>query len=207
VAGLVNRTLALVPLLLLVFVAAACNSTTGSAKKTYKGIWLQNLPERAHAELNWVESAPDEMLMRVGRLEVWQQGWTAGVSLTNISHRTILFPKGGQSSPIDFGLGVFTDVNSPRLEDPGNYLIYADKITPKMPKELKPGQRWVGTFASSTPPRASRILRLVFGVFFWKGTPPPGQGPFFLLVTQHSEKAPPPIGAAAAKKLALTTPG
>lgn len=182
---------------------AACGS--GSSQKSYHGIYLQNLPKRAYANLNWVESAPGEVLMRVRRLEVWEQGWTAWVSVTNISDRTILFPKGGPTSPVDFGLGVFTDVNSPRLEDPGNYLIYADTIEPKLPKELQPGERWTGTFQSATPPRANRILRLVFGVFFWKGKPPAGRGPFFLLVTQHSEKAPGPIGETAAKTLTITT--
>jgi len=184
----------------------ACGpDTTAPKHATYHGIRVENLPKHAFANLGWVESAPGTMLLRVSRLEIWPHGWKAWVSFTNISNQNILLPKGGPASPIDFGLGVFTGINSPRLEDPGNYLIYADTITPKLPRLLKPGQRWSGTWESATPPRAKRILRLVFGVFFWQGRPPAGRAPFFLPVTQHAERAPPPIGKAGAAALTTTT--
>ena len=190
-------------LLSLVLGVSACGSQTPAGHKTYYGIWVENLPKQRTSTVDWTDTTPGALVTHVTRLEIGPRGWKAAVSFKNIGSRAIDLPKGGKREPIDFGLGVFIDQFSPRIEDPGNYLIYATTIAPKLPRTLKPGESWQGTFSSPQPPRASRFVRLVFGVFFWRPPVPPNFAPFFLVVSQHGVQAPPPQGAAAAA--AMTT--
>ncbi|MHB8643066.1 MAG: hypothetical protein ACYDA3_09310 [Gaiellaceae bacterium] len=191
-------------LLLLVFLVSACGrSSTPPGHKTYFGIWAQNLPKQRTYQVNWTETTPQALTVRVTRLEIGPHGWTATLGFKNISSRPIDLPQGGKREPKDFGLGVFVDQFSPRIEDPGNYLVYATTIAPQLPRTLQPGQSWQGTFSSPQPPRASRYVRLVLGVFFWRQPVPASFAPYFLVVTQHGVQAPPPQGVAAAT--AMTT--
>jgi hypothetical protein len=177
---------------------AACTDTSVPKHESRHGIWIENLPKHRVFRLNWTERASFEgvkmMTFEVKTLEVGPDGWKARVSFRNDSPKTILLPKGGARSPKSWGLGVFTSAVSARVEDQGNYEIKAETIEPALPRELKPGQSWSGTFAAAEPPRAKRWLHVVFGVFFWKGAPPPGLGPYFLWITTHPLRAPPPQG-------------
>jgi hypothetical protein len=185
---------ALVPLV------AACGNTP--APKTYYGIYVKNLPKHRLYRLNWVERTPLNLVtFRVTSLDVGPTGWKATVSFTNTSRYALKLPTGGAQSPKSFGLGVFTDALSPRVEDAGNYLIKAE-ISPPLPTILRPGRSWTSTFSSPDPPRAQRVLRLVFGTFFFHGKPPPGAPPFFAWVTSQYVVSPPPQGV-----LATTTTG
>jgi hypothetical protein len=192
----VARLLLLAPLAL---VLAACGGSSVPKHETKFGIYVENLPKHRVSNLNWTERASSlsgfkMMTFHVKRLEVGPNGWTATVSFRNDSTKTILLPKGGPQSPKSWGLGVFLSATSQRVEEQGNYEIKAAKIEPSLPKELKPGASWSGTFSAPEPPRAKRWLHLVFGVFFWKGTPPPGVGAYFLWITTHQLRAPPPVG-------------
>jgi hypothetical protein len=186
----------------LALVLAACGGSPTPKRQTKFGIYLENLPKHRVFDLNWTEKASfngySMMTFRVKTLEVGPNGWRAAVAFSNDSTNTILLPTGGQSSPKSWGLGVFTSANSSRVEDQGNYLIKPETILPTLPKELKPGQSWAGTFASPEPPRADRWLHVIFGVFFWKGPPPAGLGPYFVWSTTHPLKSPPPVGVAPA---------
>lgn len=182
---------------------AACGGPSVPKHQTKFGIYVENLPKHRVYELNWTEIAREingkkMMTFHVKRLEVGPNGWMATVSFSNDSTKTILLPKGGPQSPKSWGLGVFASATSQRVEQPGNYEIKAATIEPALPKELKPGASWSGTFAAPEPPRATRWLHVVFGVFFWKDAPPPGLGPYFLWVTTHLLRAPPPVGVAPA---------
>ena len=186
-------------LLAMLLLLAACGpGGPGAAHyETYYGIKLENLPKHRVWHLNWLEGQPGAMTFRVKRLEVGPHGWSADVGFRNVSTQTITLPTGGDRSPIDFGLGVFINSLSPRIEDPGNYLVYAKRFAPALPKALAPGESWSGRMSSPQPPRALRYLRLVFGVFFYKPPAPKGHPPYFLWVTSHGVQAPPPQGAAA----------
>jgi hypothetical protein len=188
----------LVPLAALVLVLSACGGSGAPTHETKFGIFVENLPKHRVYNLNWTERASFNgykmMTFRVKTLEVGPDGWKAVVSFRNDSTKTITLPKGGPQSPKSWGLGVFTTAASGRVEDPGNYEIKAKTIQPALPKDLKPGASWSGTFAAPEPPRADRWLHLVFGVFFWKGPPPAGLGPYFLWVTNHQLRSPPPVG-------------
>ena len=180
---------------------AACGGSTPKHEAKF-GIYVENLPKHEVFQLNWTAHASFEgykmMTFNVKTLEVGPNGWKAQVSFRNDSTKTIRLPTGGRKSPKSFGLGVFTSATSQRVEDLGNYLINATTFEPPLPGELKPGQSWSGMFAAPEPPRARRWLHLVFGVFFWKGTPPPGLGPYFLWVTSHQVRAPEAQGVQAA---------
>lgn len=188
----------LVLVLLLGIVVAGCGHGGSEANRGTKfGIWIQNLPKHHVYELNWVERTPRNLaLFRVKRLEVGPDGWTATVSFSNTSRQALKLPTGGLRSPKNWGLGVFTTVLSPRIENPGNYLIHAH-VTPPLPHVLEPGATWSGTFSSPRPPRSLRYLRVVFGTFFWVGKPPSGLAPFFVWVTSHGVPAPAPQGITA----------
>jgi hypothetical protein len=181
-----------------VLALAACGNKPAPKHETKFGIYVENLPKHRVYKLNWTERATFSgykmMTFQVKKLEVGPNGWKATVSFRNDSTKTILLPKGGPQSPRSWGLGVFTSAASQRVEERGNYEIKATTIEPALPKELKPGQSWSGTFAAPEPPRARRWLHVVFGVFFWKGTPPPQMGPYFLWITTHQLRAPPPVG-------------
>jgi hypothetical protein len=186
---------------LLTLALAACGGSTSKHESKF-GIYVENLPKHHVFRLNWTEHASFEgykmMTFKVKTLEVGPNGWSAQVSFRNDSTKTILLPKGGPKSPKSWGLGVFTSATSQRVEEPGNYEIKPTTIEPALPSELKPGQAWSGVFAAPEPPRARRWLHLVFGVFFWKGTPPPGMGAYFLWITSHLVRAPAPQGVQAA---------
>jgi hypothetical protein len=181
----------------LALVLASCGSSVRKHETKF-GIYVENLPKHRVHNLNWTERAIFDgykmMTFRVKTLQVGPDGWRAVVSFRNDSTKTILLPKGGARSPKSWGLGVFLSATSTRVEDEGNYEIKPTTIEPPLPKELKPGQSWSGTFSSPEPPRSRRWLRLVFGVFFWKGKPPPGFGAYFLWITSHQVQAPPPVG-------------
>lgn len=176
----------------------ACGSSIPKHESKF-GIYVENLPKHRLFRLNWTERARDLngnelMTFRVRTLEVGPNGWKAKVWFRNDSTKTILLPKGGGRSPRSWGLGVFTSAVSARVEDAGNYEIRTKTIEPAMPAALAPGESWSGVFASPEPPRSRRWLHVVFGVFFWKGRPPPGLGAYFVWITTHPLRAPPPQG-------------
>ena len=179
---------------------AACTNTSVPHHEVRHGIFVENLPKHRVFKLNWVEpfmsvEQTPKRLMTFGvkSLEVGPNGWRATVSFRNDSAETLTLATGGKQSPKDWGLGVFTDIFSPRIEDPGNYLIAA-RVAPALPKSVRRGESWSGTFSSPVPPRNSRALRLVFGTFFWHPKPPPGLGPYFVYVTANFVRAPGPQG-------------
>lgn len=195
---MVRTPVRLVPLVALAFVAAACGGTDELCLR--HGIKCDNLPHPKVYELNWVEHAKfgahPIAVFRVRRIEIDSDGWKVDASFTNQSPVTLVLPKGGPNSPKDFGLGVFTTPLPQRIEEPGNYLLNANTTTPRLPSELRPGQTWSGTMSSDVPPRSLRWVRVLFGVFFWKGKAPySGLGPYFLWQTSHSVHAPPPVGS------------
>jgi len=187
---------------LLVPLLAACGGSSGPHARTYYGIYVQNLPKQAIFHLNWVEpvhyGSVKYATFRVQELRVNPHGWRALVSFRNDSKLALKLATGGPRSPRDWGLGVFTDELSRRVEVPGNYLIRAAHIEPPLPKRLRPGESWSGTFSSPNPPRNKRVLRMLFGTFFWEGKPPAGFfGQAFAWVTTDFVHAPGPQGTAA----------
>jgi hypothetical protein len=183
-----------------VVVLAGCGG--GKKECLYHGIRCENLPQHRLFRVNWNENVSLEAnqpiaRFRVRSIEVRPRGYTISASITNTSPQTFTFPTGGPRSPRNFGLGVFTDALGVRVEESPNYLLKAKRIVPAMPRQLAPGQTWRGTMSSDEPPRPNRWLRVLFGVFFWKGKPPYGTGPYFLYATSHNVKAPGPVGTAA----------
>lgn len=188
-----SQVVRLLPLVLAAVGLAGCGSSIPKHESKF-GIYVENLPKHRHFELHWTEHARfagyNMMSFKVTSFDVGPDGWKARVSFHNDSTKTIVLPKGGPQSPRSWGLGVFTSAVSSRVEDQGNYEIKPKTITPALPVELAPGESWSGVFASPEPPRAQRWLHLVFGVFFWKGKPPPGLGAYFLWITTHPLRAP-----------------
>jgi hypothetical protein len=155
------------------------------------GVRCENLPQRKVYSLDWIERTPrGAAVFRVRRIEVGANGWKVRASVTNGAPRTFRFPTGGPRSPISFGLGVFNGPLPRRVEEAGNYLLRPQKVEPPFPAELAPGKTWRGTMSSSVAPRPRRWLRVLFGVFFWKGKAPYDLGPYFAWQTGNTVQAP-----------------
>jgi hypothetical protein len=174
----------------------------GSAKECVShGIKCENLPKHTVFRVNWDEKASVDgkpiATFTVKSIEVGPSGYKIVASFTNTSPSALRLPTGTASSPNDFGLGVFVSALPQRIEQPGNYLLKAQQIRPALPATIAPGQTWSGTMTSDNPPRSDRSLRVLFGVFFWKGKPPYGLGPYFLWQTNHQVRSPAPVGPAA----------
>jgi hypothetical protein len=165
------------------------------------GIKCENLPKHTVFRVNWNEKASVDgkpiATFRVKSIEVGPNGYKIVASFTNTSPSVLRLPTGTASSPNDFGLGVFVSALPQRIEQPGNYLLKAQRIRPALPATIAPGQTWSGTMTSDNPPRSDRSLRVLFGVFFWKGKPPYELGPYFLWQTNHQVRSPGPVGPAA----------
>ena len=178
---------------------AGCGSGTKQRCVSH-GIYCENLPRHEVLRVGWIENvslgnAPPVLVFRVRSIEVGPKGFTIATSFTNRSRQALRLPTGTMRSPKNFGLGVYTDAVSVRIEDPGQYLLHATRFSPALPRMLGAGETWSGTMSGNVPPRARRWLRVVFGVFFWRGKPPAGFGPFFAYATSHNVRAPGPIGA------------
>jgi hypothetical protein len=181
----------------IVLLLAGCGG--GTKRCVSHGIYCDNLPKHKVLRVRWNEpialgSKPPVLVFRVRSVEVGEQGFTIAASFTNRTKQALALPKGTPRSPRQFGLGVYTDAVTVRVEDPGQYLLKANRFEPALPKVLEAGQTWSGTMSGDTPPRSGRWLRVVFGVFFWRGKPPEGFGPFFAYATSHNVRAPSPVG-------------
>ena len=170
-----------------------------TARCVSHGIYCENLPRQQVLHVGWNEPIALDghspvLVFRVRSIEVGSKGFKVATSFTNRTKQALKLPAGTQQSPRNFGLGVFTDAVSVRIEDPGQYLVRATRFDPPLPKVLEPGQTWSGTMSGSEPPRSRRWLRVVYGVFFWRGKPPTGFGPFFAYATSHNVRAPAPVG-------------
>jgi hypothetical protein len=189
----VRLALGLLVLLAAASISAGCGSEPPCLRQ---GILCENLPQTKSYSVTWVERAPQNAaIFRVRKITVGAHGWTIDASITNGSPSTFTFPTGGLRSPISFGLGVFTTLLARRVEDPGNYLLRPRAVQPPFPAELGPGATWRGQMSSPVPPRPNRWLRVLFGVFFWKGKPPyEDYGKYFAWQTAHTVQAPPPRG-------------
>jgi hypothetical protein len=171
------------------------------AKCVSHGIKCENLPKHMIFRVNWDEKASlgakPIATFRVKTIEVGPNGYKIAASFTNTSPSVWKLPQGTARSPSDFGLGVFVNALPQRIETPGNYLLKAQQIRPALPATIAPGETWTGTMTSDNPPRSNRSLRVLFGVFFWKGKPPYGLGPYFIWQTNHQVRSPDPVGTGA----------
>jgi hypothetical protein len=183
----------------LVVLLAGCGGGGGSAAPCIShGIKCENLPKHTIFRVNWVENASVDgkpiATFRVRTIEVGPDGYKIEASFTNTSPEVVKLPEGTARSPNDFGLGVFLNALPQRIQEEGNYLLKAQQIRPPLPATVAPGKTWSGTMTSDNPPRSGRSLRVLFGVFFWKGKPPYGLGPYFIWQTNHQVRSPEPVG-------------
>jgi hypothetical protein len=186
--------------LALVVLLAGCGGSSATSCVSH-GIKCENLPKRTIYRVNWTEEASFAgrpiATFRVKTIEVGPDGYKIDASFTNTSPQVLKLPAGTSRSPNDFGLGVFVNALPQRIESVGNYLLKAQRIRPMLPATIAPGETWSGTMTSDTPPRSGRSLRVLFGVFFFKGKPPTGLGPYFLWQTNHQVRSPEPVGPGA----------
>ena len=146
------------------------------------------------APLDWVETygpAGNQLVFRVERLEVRDEGWAATVSVTN---RTgIPFGVGGPERPLDraFGVMVFSTGDLRELEQRNRAgelppVREASTFEPPLPGVLAPGATWRGEISARGSLPARAWVRLSFGAFVAVGKPPQGVEPKVVWITDHA---------------------
>ncbi len=135
----------------------------------------------AAGKVNWDEKAMDGkvavMGFRVASLTFGKQSWSAQVTLTNLSTKTITIGD-------NFGAAIFDGSSTEDLSRAIGF-AYALKFSPARPTALKPGASWKGTIGGDGTLNASaavRYARLVFGPL--RGLP--GQKGAVYWVTDHA---------------------
>ena len=131
--------------------------------------------------LGWDETARDGkaavLRFRFDSLAFGASGWTAQVSITNVSDKTIRIGD-------EFGVEVYAN---PSTTDPAKGLAFGDatSFSPPRPSLLKPGASWSGVVGGKGKPpdsAAARYLRLIVGPF--SGVP--GQKRPIIWISNHS---------------------
>ena len=133
----------------------------------------------AAGRVGWNETAKSSggrvMTYRVDTVSISSNGWSARVSFTNISKRTI---KVGSN----FGLAFYAD---PKAEDLSVAVGFAAATTfsTPTPTELKPGASWTGTIGGTgrLSMGGTFYARVVFGPF----TGLPGESSPVVWITDH----------------------
>jgi hypothetical protein len=137
------------------------------------------------ARLDWRERAFDGRVavlrFLVTRLTVGSSSWSAQVSLTNLSRRTI-------SVGDQFGVALYPSAGG---SSPGEALLvaYATAFAPRRPHRLQPGATWSGAISGRAPfgaSSASRYARVVFGPL--RGVP--GEKRAIFWITNHRLEIP-----------------
>lgn len=116
------------------------------------------------------------MNFRVTRLTVTQTSWSAKVSFTNLSKRTLQIGDG-------FGIAFFAGAKTTNPVH-ASALIRATAFSPKRPTALKPGETWSGVIGGTgqlETTATSGYTRILFGPF----TGVPGEKAATSWITNH----------------------
>ncbi len=124
------------------------------------------------------------MGFQVSSLVFTKTGWSAKVSLKNLSKSTIAIGN-------EFGAAIFSDGATTNLSKVIGFAV-AQSFSPARPKKLAPGRSWTGKISGTghlSATTAIRYARVVFGPL--KGMP--GQkGPVFWVTNHRLPLKPPP---------------
>lgn len=123
------------------------------------------------AELDWVEAYAAngaQLVFRVRRLEVTEQGWSADISVTNRTPSGFGAGDPATSASWQWGVMLFrtgeleeVDERNSSRDLPGTRL--AQRFEPALPLLLEPGVTWSGTISARGALAAGRFVRVVFG--------------------------------------------
>ncbi len=117
-------------------------------------------------ELGWTERFPSAgFVFRVGRLEIAEDGWQLTVSVENASRSS--YRIGRQS----VGLVMLETKTKRELQALTDGLVRIppslppDRVSPRPPALLRPGQVWKAALRSSVVLREGSVVRVLFGPF------------------------------------------
>ena len=146
------------------------------------------------AELHWRETygdPGDQLVFRVERLQVLEEGWRAWLVLTN--HTSVSYEVGDPEATLDraFGLMLFKTGEAHELEHRNrNGLLPAIRpavrYDPSLPKILEPGVSWKGQISAPGALVARSWVRVVFGTLVAVGTPKDGLDDRVVWITDHA---------------------
>jgi hypothetical protein len=148
-------------------------------------------------KLNWVEQrskayyADTPMTFKVKDVTLTARAWSVHASFTNRSELTlrIVRPRGRAANyyaPYGFGLGwghgLASGASTTTLET-----LQDNYAKPAFPRELRPGQTWIGVFGGLGLPPKGLVIYVSFGLFYPPGAPANGVKEFDW-ITMHAFK-------------------
>jgi hypothetical protein len=174
-------------LLPIVLLSAGCGTTATALVPS-----VTAPPQRA--ELGWVERYPAKqpaLVFGVRSFAVTQEGWSAAVSVQNVS--SVSWEVGDPRFTLEraFGVLLFPNDDLEELERRNRdgtlpAIRSAHAYDPPLPRVLEPGATWLSTISAPGPLPGGLWVRLSLGTFTSVGDPPDGAQPQVLWFTDHA---------------------
>jgi hypothetical protein len=150
-------------------------------------------PARARTlVLGWHETVGRpgaRMIVDVRKLIVRPQGWEVAASVRNDTSVTFYVGRPHHQGKSEFGLLVLPTSGASQADilaaSPG---VFAARVEPPLPRVLRPGEAWSGTFSGRGRLERGRYVRVELGRFTTVGTPQRGVPWRFRYITDHVVK-------------------
>jgi hypothetical protein len=109
-------------------------------------------------KLGWHENASGNLKFVVRSINFTKNGWVVDTTFTNTSKQPV------QVGTV-FGLLLLTTTSTSQSAFQGAKGLPAARFSSPLPKTLKPGQSWSGTFAGTGVPPHGVYVRVIYGRF------------------------------------------
>jgi SAM-dependent methyltransferase len=173
------------PFVALAVLAAGCGSTgrvDWAAPQTLDLGWRSGCGPRGHV-----------VDVRFRRLELRRTGWRVSAGIDNRTGLTLQIARPHVRRGTFFGLAVFRsaaagEVSRRAAAQALHPPLVAARFIPPLPRTLRPGQRWEGSFTGRGRIPSGRFVRVVVGRFTITGRPPRGLYRGFLCVSDRARR-------------------
>ena len=155
---------------------------------------LARAAEPQHVELGWLERYPSKgegLRFAVEDLTVRDDGWSAGIAITNATQVT--FELGANETQLSFGLMLFASGELAELEEANREgrlppVRLATTLEPPPPELLAPGATWRATMSAPGSLADGSYVRVAFGPLRAVGEPPEGAQQIVFWITDRSHR-------------------
>jgi len=142
--------------------------------------------------LNWHE-APGRpgarLIVDVRRLLVHPNGWSVEARVENDAGAPLEIGRPHHPGKTEFGVLVLKTARASEIAHLGPGVL-ATRFMPELPRVLRPGAAWSGTFSGRGRLAGAHYVRIVFGRFRIFGMPPRGLPSRFRYITDHAYRLP-----------------
>jgi hypothetical protein len=154
-----------------VLLAAGCGGTSATPPAHPRTI-----------ELNWREGSG--LRVEIRTLVIRPGTWSVAATLRNGTRSTFVIGRPHHANETEFGV-LALDSDDPAAIESAGPGVYASRFQPPLPRALRPGDEWTGTFSGRGRLSDARFVRIELGRFFTYGARLPGTPRRFQYVTDH----------------------